>query len=142
MNTAEEMSVNDFPLPPSIPSGTTQVPLIDDNFASNTMVTDDIFRDFLSSFPNYESPIQEKNTLNHWELPTGIIQVYKSMGIEQLYPWQVACLEIKEVTSGGENLVYCAPTSGGKTLVSEILLLRKVLLERKYGPFFILSFNL
>ena len=41
-----------------------------------------------------------------------------------MYPWQAAALECGE---GGANLVYCAPTSGGKSLVAEVLLLRRLL---------------
>lgn len=41
-----------------------------------------------------------------------------------MYPWQAAALECGE---GGGNLVYCAPTSGGKSLVAEVLLLRRLL---------------
>ena len=41
-----------------------------------------------------------------------------------MYPWQAAALECGE---GGANLVYCAPTSGGKSLVAEVLLLRCLL---------------
>ncbi len=41
-----------------------------------------------------------------------------------MYPWQAAALEGGE---GGGNLVYCAPTSAGKLLVAEVLLLRRLL---------------
>ncbi|KAK9826374.1 hypothetical protein WJX81_004727 [Elliptochloris bilobata] len=41
-----------------------------------------------------------------------------------MYPWQAAALECGEA---GANLVYCAPTSGGKSLVAEVLLLRRLL---------------
>lgn len=51
-------------------------------------------------------------------------QVYQSKGMKELYPWQAAALESGE---SGANLVYCAPTSGGKTLVAEILMIRKLL---------------
>ena len=41
-----------------------------------------------------------------------------------MYPWQKECLGSPGVLHQSRNLVYTAPTSGGKTLVSELLLLR------------------
>jgi DNA polymerase theta len=43
-----------------------------------------------------------------------------------LYEWQVDCLYSTDVLRGG-NLVYCAPTGGGKTLVAELVILKTVL---------------
>ena len=40
-----------------------------------------------------------------------------------MYPWQAAALECGQQS----NLVYCAPTSGGKSLVAEVLLLQRLL---------------
>ena len=40
-----------------------------------------------------------------------------------MYPWQAAALECGQ----GSNLVYCAPTSGGKSLVAEVLLVQRLL---------------
>jgi hypothetical protein len=51
-------------------------------------------------------------------------QAYASRGVRTMYPWQAAALEGGE---RGGNLVYCAPTSGGKSLVAEVLLLRRLL---------------
>ena len=49
--------------------------------------------------------------------------MYESKGMKQLYDWQAAALESGE---DGWNLVYCAPTSGGKTAVAEILMIRRL----------------
>ncbi|ESL06340.1 DNA polymerase theta (helicase domain only) [Trypanosoma rangeli SC58] len=62
----------------------------------------------------------------------------KRRGIKQLYPWQHEVLMRDDVRSGG-SLVYSLPTSGGKTLVAEILLLR-CLLNRRKSCFFVLPF--
>jgi len=52
-----------------------------------------------------------------------------------MYDWQVECLKLPGVISGARNLVYSAPTSGGKTLVSELLLLKRVVIERRKALF-------
>ena len=44
--------------------------------------------------------------------------------------WQEECLGLPRVLDGG-NLLYCLPTSGGKTLVAEILILRQLLVRDK-----------
>jgi hypothetical protein len=43
---------------------------------------------------------------------------------------QAECLNQPSVLNGS-NLVYCAPTSGGKSLVAEVLMLRRVVATGK-----------
>ncbi|GAX85126.1 hypothetical protein CEUSTIGMA_g12546.t1 [Chlamydomonas eustigma] len=62
--------------------------------------------------------------LSDWIAHEGVLQAYAWKGVSSLYPWQAAALECGE---DGSNLVYCAPTSGGKSLVAEILLIRQLL---------------
>jgi ATP-dependent helicase YprA (DUF1998 family) len=45
----------------------------------------------------------------------------------RLYPWQAAALAVPGVADGARSLVYAAPTSGGKTLVAEVLMLKAAL---------------
>lgn len=45
----------------------------------------------------------------------------------QLYDWQAACLRVSGVLDNDRNLVYCAPTSGGKSMVAEVLMLRHMM---------------
>jgi replicative superfamily II helicase len=47
-----------------------------------------------------------------------------------MFPWQVECLTHREeVTREKANLIYSAPTSAGKTLVSELIMLRNIIRE-------------
>ncbi|KNH06622.1 ATP-dependent RNA helicase [Perkinsela sp. CCAP 1560/4] len=59
------------------------------------------------------------------QLPSKIADRYLANGIRNLYDWQKDLLLRAEVVAG-KNFVYSLPTSGGKSLVSEVLLLKAV----------------
>jgi DNA polymerase theta len=67
-------------------------------------------------------------------IPPTIIEAYSKLGITHLYQWQIDCLRDTNVLKGN-NLVYCAPTSGGKTMVAELVLLKTSIVTRKKSIF-------
>lgn len=68
--------------------------------------------------------------LSSWGLPLKILENYSNSHIKTLFPWQIDCLLSDYGSVLGEysteNLIYSAPTSGGKTLVAELLILKKL----------------
>jgi hypothetical protein len=70
------------------------------------------------------------NALRNFIGDDRIVGRFAEAGVKLLYDWQADCLRTPGVLDG-RNLVYSAPTSGGKTLVSELLLVRHVLARRK-----------
>lgn len=51
----------------------------------------------------------------------------KKIDIDNLYEWQSDCLGQEGVMDHTRNLVYCAPTSGGKSLVADLLVAKRLL---------------
>ncbi|NXL77581.1 DPOLQ polymerase, partial [Leptocoma aspasia] len=72
----------------------------------------------------------DKLLLASWGLPRAVLEKYRSLGVVQMFEWQAECLMLGQVLEG-KNLVYSAPTSAGKTLVAELLILKRVLETRK-----------
>ncbi|KAI1808295.1 P-loop containing nucleoside triphosphate hydrolase protein [Daldinia bambusicola] len=60
-------------------------------------------------------------------LPSSLVNNFKALGINEIYTWQKQCLLGPGLLNGTKNLVYTAPTGGGKSLVADILMLKRVL---------------
>lgn len=60
-------------------------------------------------------------------LPKQFVANLASLGVKSIYPWQSDCLLRSGALQGEQNLVYTAPTGGGKSLVADILMLKKVI---------------
>ncbi|KAI5817967.1 P-loop containing nucleoside triphosphate hydrolase protein [Pyronema omphalodes] len=66
-----------------------------------------------------------------WGLVDDIVSGFAAANVHEMYPWQSECLSLPEVLQGDSNLVYTAPTSAGKSLVSDILMAKRVMEDFK-----------
>ena len=56
--------------------------------------------------------------------PVDLLDAYwNEFKIKDVFPWQVECLSLEPVRHG-RNLIFSAPTSAGKSLVADLLMLR------------------
>ena len=68
-------------------------------------------------------------SLSHprYSLPVSLVNNLAALGIKSIYPWQSSCLLGRGLLEGKKNLVYTAPTGGGKSLVADVLMLKRVI---------------
>ena len=77
--------------------------------------------------PQRPPPTSLEEIFRLWGLDPALRRyVCRNLGIDDLYPWQARCLALPGVAEGTQDLLYSAPTSGGKTMVAELLLLLRV----------------
>ncbi|KAJ4163210.1 hypothetical protein LMH87_004953 [Akanthomyces muscarius] len=75
-----------------------------------------------------------------YDLPPQLVTNFASLGINHIYPWQRNCLKGPGLLSGERNLVYCAPTGGGKSLVADLLMLKRILEQRESKALLVLPY--
>ena len=85
-------------------------------------------RKVLASTPGATQDPRLSLSYKEYGLPNKLVSNLKFMGINLIYPWQANCLlRHHGVLSGTKNLVYSASTGAGKSLVADILILKRVL---------------
>ncbi|EED16871.1 DNA-directed DNA polymerase theta, putative [Talaromyces stipitatus ATCC 10500] len=60
-------------------------------------------------------------------LPPALVANFQAVGIHSIYPWQASCLLGRGHLTAEKNLLYTAPTGGGKSLVADVLMLKRVI---------------
>ncbi|KAF9886821.1 hypothetical protein FE257_011068 [Aspergillus nanangensis] len=63
----------------------------------------------------------------HYGLPPALVANFAALGINDIYPWQASCLLAPGLLQGTRHLVYTAPTGGGKSLVADVLMLKRII---------------
>ena len=73
-----------------------------------------------------------ESKLEYWGLPIGIVEgFHKYTKIRYLFEWQISLLKKDKILDGGKSIVYFAPTSGGKSLPAELIMLRNIFRLKK-----------
>ena len=73
-------------------------------------------------------------------LPRDLVENFAALGIKTIYPWQKQCLLGPGLLRGEKSLVYTAPTGGGKSLVADVLMLKRVLADRDSKALLVLPY--
>lgn len=95
------------------------------------------------AFPSTPTPAHDALLrLSHpaYRLPKPLVANFEALGIKSIYPWQKQCLLGPGLLKGERNLVYSAPTGGGKSLVADVLMLKKILEDRQAKALLVLPY--
>ena len=101
-----------------------------EDFLSDSDLLDDISLSQISetSHAPLSQPLEGLAKINTQD----ILAVFKQkMNISKLFDWQNECLRLKDVMKNGSSFIYSAPTSAGKSLVSEVIMLKNALVYPK-----------
>lgn len=60
-------------------------------------------------------------------LSPALVANFAALGINDIYQWQSSCLLAPGLLEGTRHLVYTAPTGGGKSLVADVLMLKRII---------------
>ncbi|KAL4808674.1 hypothetical protein BDV18DRAFT_132888 [Aspergillus unguis] len=60
-------------------------------------------------------------------LPHSLVANFAAVGVTSIYQWQASCLLGEGLLQGKRHLIYTAPTGGGKSLVADVLMLKRII---------------
>jgi DNA polymerase theta len=60
-------------------------------------------------------------------LPSSLVANFAAAGVTSIYQWQASCLLGDGLLQGKRHLIYTAPTGGGKSLVADVLILKRII---------------
>ncbi|KAL4779295.1 hypothetical protein BJX76DRAFT_93935 [Aspergillus varians] len=60
-------------------------------------------------------------------LPQSLVVNFAAVGVTSIYQWQASCLLGEGLLEGKRHLIYTAPTGGGKSLVADVLMLKRII---------------
>lgn len=60
-------------------------------------------------------------------LPNSLVANFAAVGVTSIYQWQASCLLGQGLLEGKRHLIYTAPTGGGKSLVADVLMLKRII---------------
>ncbi|KAL4982353.1 hypothetical protein BDW68DRAFT_170963 [Aspergillus falconensis] len=60
-------------------------------------------------------------------LPPALAANFAAVGVTSIYHWQASCLLGEGLLEGKRHLIYTAPTGGGKSLVADVLMLKRII---------------
>ncbi|KAH9902288.1 P-loop containing nucleoside triphosphate hydrolase protein [Xylariomycetidae sp. FL2044] len=79
-------------------------------------------------------------SFSRYGLPNSLVENFGNLGIKEIYIWQKQCLLGPGLLDGTKNLIYTAPTGGGKSLVADILMLKRVVEHRDAKALLVLPY--
>ncbi|GAD92522.1 DNA-directed DNA polymerase theta, putative [Paecilomyces variotii No. 5] len=100
--------------------------------ASGTVTADQLPSEYSQRTALPSTPAPSQNALlslrcPRYGLPAALVTNFEALGVNSIYPWQASCLLGRGHLSGEKNLIYTAPTGGGKSLVADVLMLKKII---------------
>ncbi|KAL2889798.1 DNA polymerase theta subunit [Ceratocystis lukuohia] len=112
----------------------------DDDEVDNAEPSEYSQRKLLAATPTDEIDSTLSLAYGVFGLPPTIVTRFRELGVKSIYPWQRNCLLAPDVLSGEKNLIYSAPTGGGKSLVAEVLMLRRIMQEPRAKAILVLPY--